>query len=147
MAVVGMNVRKFLEDFERACERCGGIAVKDSTLDYEYVACRFEGKAPAVRIYAGNYVYPMKEWRLSICINTSGDELHVACADARVLDELHISPMGVSVEKRPRGYMEFDGIDGLGHPKASLRYVFEPKDGLKEIRIYAIEDRINVDWV
>jgi hypothetical protein len=142
MAEVSENVRKFLEDFENACKKRGGIAVRDSTLDFEYVECRFEGKAPTVRVYADSYVYPEKEWRLSICIDTS-------CADARELDELHISPMGVSIyeEKKLRGYVEFDGIDGLTGPETRLRYVFEPKDGLKEIRVYARGDRIDMDLV
>jgi hypothetical protein len=142
MARVSKSIRKFLEDFEEACRKRGGIAVRDSTLDFEYAGCRFEGKAPTVRVYAESRVYPEKEWRLSICIDTS-------CADASELDELHIFPMGVSVykEKRLCGYVEFDGVNGLSSPEAILRYVLEPKDGLKEIRVYAREDRIDMDLV
>jgi hypothetical protein len=136
--VVHEHVRKFLKDFEEVCKKRGGFVDKGGGLDYDYVVCRFE-RAPTVRVYADSYVYPEKEWSLSVCIDTS-------CAEVRKLDELHISPTGGDIfeEKRLRGYVEFDGIDGLTGPETRLRYVFRQKDGLKEIGVFAKEDKIKV---
>ena len=138
MAIVYEDVKKFLERFEEVCRKRGGFVDKGGGLDYEYVVCRFE-KAPKVRVYADSYMYPEKEWSLSVCIDTS-------CADARKLDELHISPAGAEIfeEKKLRGYVEFDGIDGLSAPETRLKFFFERGDELKEIEIFARENKIRV---
>jgi hypothetical protein len=139
MVEVGENIRKFLEEFEEACKKRGGFVDKGGGLDYDYVVCRFDEEAPTVWVYADSYVYPEKEWSLLVCIDTS-------CAGVRKLDELHISPTSGDVfeKKRLRGYVEFDGIDGLIGPETRLKYLFEQEDGLKEIEIFAREDKINV---
>jgi hypothetical protein len=138
MARVGENVRRFLKDFEDVCKKRGGFVDKGGGLDYDYVVCRFERSA-SVRVYADSYTYPEKEWSLFVCIDTS-------CAEVRKLDELHISPTSGDVfeKKRLRGYVEFDGIDGLIGPETRLKYLFEQEDGLKEIEIFAREDKIKV---
>jgi hypothetical protein len=144
MVKVSEKIRRFLEEFEEACRKRGGTVDKGVSLDYRYVTCRFEGSPPTVRVYAKSYLTPDREWTLSICIDT-------LCADARELDVLRITPAGESLfkEKKLCGYMDFDGIYGLSGPETRLAYVFRPEYGLglKEIRIYAKKDEIDVDLV